>query len=62
MRLKVGDLVKYRPTTDYEDIYLGLVVETGVYTGRKDIKIFWPALNETATEFSKYLEVVSESR
>jgi hypothetical protein len=62
VQLKVGDLVKYRPTTDYEDIFLGLVVETGVYTGRKDIKVYWSALNETATEFSKYLEVVSESR
>ena len=62
MQLKVGDLVKYRPTTDYEDIYLGLVVETGVYAGRKDIKVFWPARKEAATEFSKNLEVVSESR
>ena len=66
MQLKVGDLVKYRPTRpfakDCEDIYLGLVVETGVYTGRKDIKVFWPARKEAATEFSKNLEVVSESR
>jgi len=62
VQLKVGDLVKYRPTTDYEEIYLGLVVETGVYAGRKDIKVFWSVLNEAATEFSKYLEVVSESR
>tara|TARA_Y100000310_G_scaffold179096_1_gene179080 strand:+ start:401 stop:589 length:189 start_codon:yes stop_codon:yes gene_type:complete len=62
VQLKVGDLVKYKPTTDYEDIFLGLVVETGVYAGRKDIKVYWSALNEAATEFSKYLEVVSESR
>lgn len=60
--MKIGDLVKYRPTTDYEDIYLGLVVETGVYAGRKDIKVFWPALNEAATEFSKYLEVISAAQ
>ena len=60
--MKAGDLVRYRPTTDYEDIYLGLVLETGVYVGRKNIKVFWPALNETATEFSKHLEVICESR
>ena len=60
--MKAGDLVKYSPSTDYEDIYLGLVLETGVYLGRKDVKIYWPALNEVCTEFSRWLEVINESR
>ena len=55
-------MVKYSPSTDYEDIYLGLVLETGVYLGRKDVKIYWPALNEVCTEFSRWLEVISEGR
>jgi len=60
--VKAGDLVKYSPNPDYDDLYLGVVMETGAYVGRKDVKIYWPTLNEVCTEFSKYLEVVSESR
>ena len=60
--MKAGDLVKYSQNTDYDELYLGLVVETGVYLGRKDVKIYWPILNEVCTEFSKWLEVINEDR
>ena len=60
--MKAGDLVKYSPTQDYEDLYMGLIIETGVYAGMKNVKIYWSTLDEVSTEFSKYLEVVSERR
>ena len=60
--MKVGDLIKYSPNPDYDDLYLGVVIETGTFAGRKDVKIYWPTLNEVCEEFSKWLEVVSESR
>ena len=66
--MKVGDLVKRKPWKTIEhnptktDGAAGIVIESGVYVGRKDVKIYWPSLNEIRTEFQKSLEVISESR
>ena len=56
--MKIGDLVKY-PTR--RPVRQGIIIETGVYVGRKDIKVLWS--NGTVwTERSKDMEVISESR
>ena len=42
--MKVGDLVKYDPYTQKWAVGLqlvGLVMETGVYAGRCDVKVQW---------------------
>ena len=62
--MKIGDLVtrkewktvEHNPTKT--DGSTGIVVESGVYVGRKDIKVMWPTgIN---TEKSHKLEVVGE--
>ena len=57
--MKTGDLVAYKHSHPKG---IGLILEVGVYVGRKDVKIYWPSLNEIHTEFQKSLEVISESR
>jgi hypothetical protein len=62
--MKVGDLVKYDTRTQKWAVGLGLVglvVETGVYVGRKDVKILWNG-GETSTQKSSRLEVINEGR
>jgi hypothetical protein len=62
--MKVGDLVKYNTHTEKWAIGLnltGLVIEVGVYVGRKDVKILWNG-GETSTQKSSRLEVINESR
>jgi len=62
--MKVGDLVRYNTDNEKWAIGLrlvGLVVETGVYVGRKDVKILWTH-GETTTQKSSRLEVINESR
>ena len=58
--MKVGDLVKYDTRTQKWAVGLGLVglvVETGVYVGRKDVKILW-SHGETSTQKSSRLVVI----
>ena len=62
--MKVGDLVKYDTRTQKWAVGLnltGLVIEVGVYVGRKDVKILWNG-GETSTQKSSRLEVINESR
>ena len=55
--MKVGDLVKLKkhPVQD-----VGLVLELGVYVGRKNIKVIWPKDEEPVIMHSGLLEVVSD--
>ena len=55
--MKVGDLVKFK-TSAYSSI--GLIIETGVYVGNKDVKVCWDG-KDTYTEYSGVLEVISEN-
>jgi hypothetical protein len=57
MDMQVGDLVKFK-TSAYSSI--GLIIETGVYVGNKDVKVFWDG-KDTYTEYSGVLEVISEN-
>ena len=56
--MKVGDLIKCpnrRPVRE------GIIIETGVYVGRKDIMVLWNN-GDMWTEQSKNMELISESR
>jgi len=55
--MQVGDLVKFKSSA-YSSI--GLIIETGVYVGNKDVKVFWDG-KDTYTEYSGKLEVISEN-
>ena len=55
--MQVGDLVKFK-TSAYSSI--GLIIETGVYVGNKDVKVCWDG-KDTYTEYSGVLEVISEN-
>jgi len=56
--MKVGDLVKFKSS---RSLSIGLVIETGVYVGNTDVKICWDGKG-IYTEYSKTLEVISETR
>ncbi len=62
--MKVGDLVKYDTFTQKWAAGLqlvGLIVETGVYVGRCDVKVQWND-GHTNTHRSAQLKVINESR
>ena len=61
--MKVGDLVKFKSSASKggRSLSIGLVIETGVYVGNTDVKICWDGKG-IYTEYSKTLEVISETR
>ena len=56
--MKVGDLV--RPKRRWIET-VGIVLETGVYTGNKEVKVMWED-GKISMSTIDYLEVISESR
>ena len=59
--MKVGDLVKFKSSSSLSPVYIGLVIETGAYVGNTDVKVCWDGKG-IYTEYSKTLEVISETR
>ena len=72
--MQVGDLVTYyfqlpRWSKGESDLCsVGIVVETGKYTGNKDVKVLWKLMNDAdggksymATEASQHLSLVDDS-
>ena len=63
--MQVGDLVTYafqRPRwRKGESVSVGLVVETGKYTGNADVKVLWNGEAEPDTEASQHLSLVDKS-
>ena len=61
--MNVGDLVKHK--TDVLPWLAanrtGIIIECGVYVGRRDVKIMWDDC-QIFTAMSKNFEVISESR
>ena len=63
--MKVGDLVRFDfktqkwAPTGYD--WMGIVIEVGVYAGRKDVKIMWQN-GSIQIDKSQRLEVINESR
>ena len=65
--MKVGDLVKYKNLHGHvvegkfiSKDWRGIIIETGVYAGNKDVKVMWQ--HGIDTESSSSIEVISESR
>ncbi len=62
--MKIGDLVRFDFNTQkwapagYD--WVGMIIETGVYVGRKDVKVMWQD-GSIQTDKSKRLEVISDS-
>ena len=63
--MQVGDLVTYafqRPRwRKGESVSVGLVVETGKYTGNADVKVLWQGTTEAVTQKSSHLSLVDDS-
>ena len=66
--MKVGDLVKYKNLHGHvvagkfvSKDWKGLIVETGIYAGNKDLLVLWDH-GSPSTETRSSLEVISESR
>jgi len=60
--VKVGDLVQFNDRTAIHNCGLvGLIIETGHWVGRRDVKVMWSGA-DTRTEQSRFLELVYESR
>ena len=63
--MQVGDLVTYafqRPRwRKGESVDVGLIVETGKYTGNADVKVLWTGSTEAITQKSSHLSIVDKS-
>ena len=63
--MQIGDLVTYyfqRPRwRKGQSVHVGLVVETGKYTGNRDVKVLWTNEPEPLTECSQHLSIVDKS-
>ena len=63
--MQVGDLVTYafqRPRwRKGESVSVGLVVESGKYTGNADVKVLWHGTTEAVTQKSNHLSLVDDS-
>jgi hypothetical protein len=55
--VKVGDLVTYS-SSGISDNFVGLVTESGVWTGNCDVKVLWNTEEESVTQKSCYLKVI----
>ena len=58
VNMKVGDLVRFQKVWI---VATGIVVETGLFSGNRDIKVMWDD-GTIFTERSSSLEVINESR
>ena len=63
--MQVGDLVTYYFQRSRwrkgESVHVGLIVETGKYTGNKDVKVMWSGYSEPTTEAIQHLSLVDDS-
>jgi hypothetical protein len=63
--MKIGDLVTWRnPTSTRNPPAIGLVVETGKYTGNADVKVLWNRgtdMHYPHVHNSKFLKLLTSS-
>ena len=63
--MKVGDLVTYHFQLPRWrkglSVHVGLIIETGKYTGNRDVKVLWAGSPEPDTECSQHLSLVDNS-
>ena len=62
--MKVGDLVTYHFQLPRWrkglSVHVGLIVETGKYTGNRDVKVLWKGVPDPLTECSQHLTRVND--
>ena len=62
--MQVGDLVTYHfqlpRWSEGLSVHVGLIVETGKYTGNRDVKVLWTDKTEPETEASQHLTLVDD--
>ena len=62
--MQVGDLVSYHfqlpRWSKGLSVHVGLIVETGKYTGNRDVKVLWKCEPEPQTEASQHLVLVDD--
>ena len=60
--MQVGDLVTFifqsKRWRDGKTVDVGLIVETGKYTGNADVKVLWGGKSEAITQKSSHLRVI----
>ena len=59
--MKVGDIVTYS-SPSITGNFIGLVTETGIWTGNCDVKVLWCGDSQAQTYKSAYLKVINEGR
>jgi hypothetical protein len=63
--MQVGDLVTFTFQTSRwkkgESVDIGLVVETGKYTGNTNIKVLWKGETEPRVQKTSHLRLVDDS-
>jgi len=63
--MQVGDLVTYwyqRPRwRKGQSVHVGLIVETGKYTGNRDVKVLWKGSMQPDTECTQHLSIIDDS-
>ena len=63
--MQVGDLVSYHFQLPRwrkgQSVHVGLVIETGKFTGNRDVKVLWTNESEPLTECSQHLSIVDMS-
>ncbi len=61
--MQVGDLVTYAfqvpGLRKGKPISIGLIVETGKYTGNADVKVLWHGTTEAVTQKGTHLKLLS---
>ncbi len=62
--MQVGDLVTYAFQAARwrkgQSVDVGLIVETGKYTGNADVKVLWNGTVEPSTQASQHLALVDD--
>ena len=60
--MQIGDLVTYWHQRGRwrkgQSVHVGLVIETGKFTGNRDVKVLWNDKTEPETEASQHLALV----
>ena len=63
--MQAGDLVTYwyqrARWRKGPSVHVGLVIETGKFTGNRDVKVLWTNEPEPLTECSQHLSLVDDS-
>ena len=63
--MQVGDLVTYHFQLPRwrkgQSVHVGLIVETGKYTGNCDVKVLWKGSKLPDTEASQHLSIIDDA-